>query len=607
VSPRPTPGRWDRTGFGQAGVPAGGTDPDPGSGGGRDSGYVAVLVAIALPLLVVLAALAVDVANWYAQAQKVQQAADAAALAGSVYLPLDPVTARASALDYARRNGYGAGAAAGATVTAVQLENLPSRLQVTITTAVHNVFGAIFGRPTTLITRTAVADYAGPLPMGSACNVFGEEPVGVGDVHLGSRACDGTGDYWLNVAGPSTVKDTGDAYQASVCRPGDDGCLGAQNLQYQTQGYLFVVTSTVSQPIDLSVFDPAFVPVGAQCTDPDLAGAAAITGAVVPDAPVRYATGPHGGGAQDFCTGDTLFTPGTGTWPSQGMGDGQPVTTSFDVRGPFDGTDVASAPVIAGCSRQFKGYGGVGVTLDLAAMLDQTNPAFDPVLASEFRRWVSLCTVQASAGERFVVQIRTNVALGQDPAAAAGDPNLPGGGSNRMALRASGGADTTVAAFQRMSIHANSHDAQTTFYLARVGSGSAGHLLQLSFFDIGDAPTAVSGTLTVLAPPDAVDTATGQPLRFDTTDSQGRALCQGAGVVVGDLPACQVTSVAGPGGSQFKGRTEIISITLPSTYRCNDADPLGCWVTVAYVFDGGVFDTTSWSAALDGDPVRLVQ
>ena len=78
-------------------------------------------------------------------------------------------------------------------------------------------------------------------------------------------------------------------------------------------------------------------------------------------------------------------------------------------------------------------------------------------------------------------------------------------------------------------------------------------------------------------------------------------------MVVGDLPGCQVTAVGGPGGSQFHGRTEIVSVTLPSTYSCRDADPLGCWVSVQLTFDGGVFDATSWSAALDGDPVRLVQ
>ena len=49
---------------------------DRGPGQEADAGYVAVLVALVLPLLVVLAALAVDVANWYAQAQKVQQAPD---------------------------------------------------------------------------------------------------------------------------------------------------------------------------------------------------------------------------------------------------------------------------------------------------------------------------------------------------------------------------------------------------------------------------------------------------------------------------------------------------------------------------------------------------
>jgi Flp pilus assembly protein TadG len=579
-----------------------------------EAGYVAVLVAISLPLFIVLAGLAVDVANWYAQGQRVQQAADAAALAGSVYLPLDPVAATNSALDYARRNGYaatagttGSGSGTGSvTVTPVQLADQPSRMQVTISATVKNVFGAMFGRPTTVITRTAVADYAGPIPLGSPCNVFGVEPVGAGDSSESSQACAGAGDFWLNVAGPATVKQDGDAYQATQCRPGNDGCLDGQNIDYVNGGYEYVVQSAVSQPLAISVFDPAFVPVGDHCTDPDLVGAAALTDAVVPDPAVRYATGPRGGGQSDFCTGDTLYAPGAAGWPATGDGDGKPVTTSFDVRGPFDGTDVAAAPVVPGCTRQFAGYGGAGVTLNLAAMLSQSSPAYDPALAAEFRRWVTLCTVQASAGERYVVQIRTNVALGENPATAPGDPNLPGGGQNRMALRASGGSQTTVSAFQRMSIFANSHHADTSFYLARIGSGAAGHLLKLSFFDIGDANGGVSGTLTVQAPPDAVDTATGQPLSFDSTDAQGRALCQGSGVVTGDLPTCGVTSTSTGGASQFDGRTEVISVNLPSTYRCNDADPLGCWVKVEYAFNGPVDDTTSWSAALEGDPVRLV-
>lgn len=572
-----------------------------------DGGYVAILVAIALPLFVVLAALAVDVANWYAQAQRVQQAADAAALAGSVYLPLDPGAARTSALDYARRNGYDA-ASGGVMVTPAQLVDQPSRLRVTISARVSNVFGAIFGRPTTTITRTAVADYSGPIPLGSPCNVFGNEPVGIGDVKEGSRACAGAGDYWLNIAGPQTIKANGDAYQADQCRPGNDGCPGGQNIDYVNGGYLYLVRSKVSQPLTISVFDPAFVPVGDHCADADLDGADAIASPVVADAAERYAKGTRGGGPHDFCTGDMLFTPGAGgQWPAQGSGDGKPVTTSFDVRGPFNGVDLAAAPVVPGCSRQFKGYGGVGVDLNLAAMLDQASPAFDAELASEFRRWVSLCTVDANAGDSFVVQIRTNVALGDDPATAPGDPNLPGGGHNRMALRASGGLATSVSAFQRMAIFANTTAAHTSFYLARIGSGSAGHLLKLSFFDIGDARDGSSGTLQVVAPPDAVDTATGQPMSFATTDAQGRALCQGQGVVVGDLPTCGVQSNATGGGSEFEGRTEIISVNLPSTYRCDDADPLGCWVKVSYTFNGPVSDTTSWSAALDGDPLRLVE
>ena len=46
---------------------------------------------------------------------------------------------------------------------------------------------------------------------------------------------------------------------------------------------------------------------------------------------------------------------------------------------------------------------------------------------------------------------------------------------------------------------------------------------------------------------------------------------------------------------------------IPSDYTCNDADPNGCWLTINYLFNGQVHDVTSWTAALLGDPVRLVK
>ena len=52
-----------------------------------DSGYVAVFVALCLPLFVGMAALAVDVAYWHSEGARLQKTADDAALAGVPYLP----------------------------------------------------------------------------------------------------------------------------------------------------------------------------------------------------------------------------------------------------------------------------------------------------------------------------------------------------------------------------------------------------------------------------------------------------------------------------------------------------------------------------------------
>ena len=129
----------------------------------RESGYVAVFVALCLPLLVGMCALAVDVATWHVEGTKAQRAADAAALAGTIYLPTSQSTAFTTATDLARLNGYSA--ANGDSVT-VSRTVKPTQLRVTITTTVNNSFGVIFGRQTTKVTRTAVAGLRRPHPHG---------------------------------------------------------------------------------------------------------------------------------------------------------------------------------------------------------------------------------------------------------------------------------------------------------------------------------------------------------------------------------------------------------------------------------------------------------
>ncbi|GBD13268.1 hypothetical protein HRbin24_01292 [bacterium HR24] len=76
---------------------------------GDQRGNAAVIIALALVALLGAAAMASDVGVFLWNRQKLQDIADAAALAGIQELPEDPDAAVAAATDYARRNGAGSG------------------------------------------------------------------------------------------------------------------------------------------------------------------------------------------------------------------------------------------------------------------------------------------------------------------------------------------------------------------------------------------------------------------------------------------------------------------------------------------------------------------
>jgi Flp pilus assembly protein TadG len=249
----------------------------------EEAGYVAVFTAIMFASsCLALAATSVDTANWYVEAQKVQNAADAAALGGVVYMPQDLPTAATTARAIALRNGYDSGSP-NVTVTAVQ-GSTASQLKVTISSRIRNTFGALIGAGHTTITRTAVADFTGPAPMGSPCNTFGNEP----DTGGGASAplpfgtaqgaspfanCPRNPQLWATIQGPETGKVQGDRYMTVGCETaGVDGCDATKsNTEYSGsdtkgyQGYFFVVRvspQAVGKTIDLQLYDPAFVYTG---------------------------------------------------------------------------------------------------------------------------------------------------------------------------------------------------------------------------------------------------------------------------------------------------------------------------------------------------------
>ena len=563
----------------------------------RDGGYIAVLSTILMPVVFGISALTIDVGNWYFVAQNVQRAADAAALAGVTYMPGNFAQAQATAIATAASNGFTSG------VDPEPVPGQPSKLRVTITTTVHNTFGQLLGVDTTTIQRTAVTNYQAPLPMGSPCNEFGNGPEPVlGAVNPRSGNCSAAGQYWANVGSPQGTKVSGDAYQDGVCGSGVDGCTGGTNTDYSQLGYFYSVK--LNAPVTnltIQAFDAGFVSVGDLCSANFGSGTTAATNAkndfnydagtsAATAAPLED-TGLYASGqSTPYCTGDMLF----GTTPPD---------TTYTIREPVASSnpwDPTSYPVVSSCVKTYKGFSGDLYTAlneykqDSTGKITYKNGA--PVLAtagvggyradvaSTFRQWSTLCTFSGtmSAGTYFI-QVQTN----------APEDSLAGNGHNRFALRAfgAGAADDgniAISGYTNMAIYANVASAQTTFYLTQVSPAAAGQVLNVNLFDVGDSTQP--GTITIKPP----------------TDSNVSAFsgCVGSGPVSGNLSNCSLTA----SNATHNGKWQQVSVPIPTGYACNSTSVTGCWITLSYNYGSGQpSDTTSWTANLEGTPVRITQ
>jgi len=547
---------------------------------------VAVLTAIALvPVLIGAAALAVDLTRIHVVGQQLQSVADAAALAGVVYLPADQGGAQAAA-----------NAVATANRPQVRIDvspdpQRPTRLQVVAHGSVGATFAGVLGWSGTQVRRVATADYAGPLLMGSPCNVFGREdmdPVGGGvdQAAVGTPACAANGKYWAGAMGSSLDKGAGDAFAAKWCTWGPDqtptdGCdpvgFGPSppglNLEHRDDGYVYVVR--VSQPgtLRLQSYDPSWVSAGPLCRGvlgPQglvdvLAGAeqgVANEFVAMPAAPnPRYAAGPSA-----YCTGDTQER-----YP---FADDRPaalqMTTRMAPMYPAGGGADEGAPLCQ--ASEFPGI--EGLTTMRAAWL---QPGFGGELGVQvrrtFHRWVDLCEPVVVAPGDYLVRVTTS----------------EGSGANRFALRAwldgvEGGV--AVMARERMQVFANIAAGTSQFHLVRVDSAAAGRTLEIGVFDLGDAVEPIQVELLA---PDADE----------------------------PLGPCTVTGAITSAGSQcvITARREVtnarwvrFAVPIPPDYRCgDDADPARCWVRVRITAPSEMFDATTWTARAGGDPVRLVE
>jgi Flp pilus assembly protein TadG len=543
-----------------------------------ERGIAVIWFCVVLFLLLGVAAIAVDLTRGLLVAQQAQNAADSAALAGVVYLPGNSATAKSTALDNARENGFQNGVNNVTVVAAQQAD--PTRLRVDVTRTVSTFFAKAIGFDTLTVHKSATADYDPPVSMGSPANTFGNQPD---CTNCSTAASDPY--LWANVEGPSTAKQQGNAFLGNSCSLPADNC-SSSNSDYDANGYYYAVNyAGAGAELKIDVFDAPFVWVADACNRTSLTNLYnARVAAGDPDA-ARYAPGPWGPApsAGQYCTGDTSFDGGA-----------NPTTTQFTVLAPDNTPWNNTDNPVAACN-------GAAQPVSVPGFKDADVAYNDPTARQQFRKWWTLCDISSPQKGNYLVQVTTT----------------SGNGNNNFSLRAYGGAaafadpNVSIAGTNRMAVFANSPtSANSEFYLVRVLPSSTNRTLHLDFYDVADAGTG-SGTLQVL-PPSAA-TLNGSTM----TSFSGCEYTNPAGsTTTGTLPLRQFSGTGGSNNctvsnitsSDYQGKWVSWKVPIPSGYSCNPADPFDCWVRIRFGgFTGGVHDVTTWQASLNGNPVRIVK
>lgn len=317
----------------------------------NERGYVLALTGLIIIPLLVISAMAVDFGGWYTQGSRMQKAADAAALAGVVWLP-DLADATDVAKDTAKANGYD-DALANITVTVTKLSD--SELKVDITDTDGRVYLASWIRDSVSITRSATAQYVLPVPLGSPRNFFG-----TGDMYSS-----GPENFYAAINGTCQAKRQGDPFAVpristetnNTC----DGSAWTTNTDYKdpttTNQYEYYITVPPGRtnPILVSLWNPGgnetIVESGATTSDTTTITVNNVSGGVQAQPVTSCTGGPNYSCQTTFSlrakasSAPSLNCTGSGTKTCTITFNGSPNTT-------FTITSTSGTPSRGSCSRQ---------------------------------------------------------------------------------------------------------------------------------------------------------------------------------------------------------------------------------------------------------------
>jgi hypothetical protein len=615
--------------------------------GGDERGFVLVWMAIVLFVLLGVAAFAVDLVHAYAEGQHLQNALDAGALAGATEIPNGSANAQERSCELLANNFDGSTPCVADDDNRVHIDQngidpeIPNQMDVEGTIDVDTFFARILGVDKLTVRKRAAAQYDAPLAMGSPANNFGDIPpdscpdgiAGGNEYPCASTSDNAQQNLWAQIMGTGTTKGNGNSFTTATCSAGTDGCASSSgtshNNEYDddvksrrsTEFFSIVQDDQDNAPIRVFVYDAGYVDVGVgQSADGKTVKTCSVKWTTTPDqlateTPVSpiVANGKTYAENSPYCAGDTNLS---GSGSDSNFDTNYTVYEPNDSPSPFDNTTQAGT-----CSTTVKPtVVPPGPDPDLEPPPPEKLPYFDPSLeqAKYFENWVNICSIPdgGKKGTEWVLGVSS--------------PNADAKGVNNFSIMAlhdgnHSSGHLQVMSRQRLPLFAAKPlgtGSPSTFYAARVLPSNRPRTLRLSFFDLGDTQGGLSstGTLSIKSKnatfPDGIHGCT------ITTPVSGSAVSSPLGPTTFPDTFSSWGDHSEPGDCSFPYDTATldvsknwnrqwveVTIPIPSNYNCTIDDPNICWIQLEIAPTTGssvLFDATTWTARMDGAPVRLV-
>jgi hypothetical protein len=607
------------------------------SGCAPDGGVVIVYFALAIFVIMGMAAFVVDLGYWYYQAARIQRAADAASLAGVVYMPGDTADAFSVADHIAAANGFSA-PADQVTVSPVLTD--PHELTVQIKDPdVPTFFAKVFGIDSISETRLATAQYDPSVPLGSPENSLGTGNLPCTGI---STTCENQANFWLGISGFCSAREDGDEFSTMydgdrangntncpIDPGGDDGESSTfVNPDYGSSGYTYDIdvpgNTVTTEDVTVEIYDPAYNPARLSGNDGDCVTTAQAS--IPDDSATGYGTGSCA--AETNSQVDTnwlLYAPGYSSFdPNPGPIVAPPGASVADP-GVFKTGDTTCEN--AWCSLYIIEAGSPAGTYQLhlwttANQVDSygTNQF---ALRAKVGDWYPTCGVTCSSGavDTSTFTPCSTIAENGQPA----NPNCPevhGDTAMSIFVDSAGTEECTPGTREEQSVQGapvvdvSGPEPCASFWLAQISPDYAGRQMDITLFDPGEGATAIR----ILQPDGTPASFTYQTCDIGTpgcptlegTDS-GAAYYSDDG---NDPPTDTTTCICDTGlkptplngrasPSKYNDRYLVIQTTIPSgnAITANDG-----WYSVQYTFNGSsVSDRTTWSVTVPGNPIHLVQ